>query len=262
MKHPISHPHTNWYGLWTLYEREVARFIKVYNQTLIAPTVTSLLFLAIFSLALNGRSHHIGDVPFQEFMAAGLIMMTMIQQAFANTSSSYTFGKVLGTIIDYLMPPLNSGQILFAMVMAGLTRGLMIGALCAVCISFFVPLHLHHFGHLLFYAIVSCLVMALFGMVAGIFADTFDQMAAITSYIITPLAFLSGTFYSIENLPSFWYHVTHYNPFFYMLDGFRYALTGHADSDIHVGMIYLSSLAVLLWLICYQMLRTGYRIKS
>lgn len=252
----------NYIGLRTVYEKEVRRFIKVYNQTLIAPVVTALLFLAVFNLAISGHAKDVGAVPFGLFMASGLIMMSVMQQAFANTSSSFIMGKVLGTMIDYLMPPLSAGEIIFAMVMAGVTRGIMVGVLVGIAVSIFVPMEMHNIWLALFFIISSSMFMSLLGMFTGIFAETFDQSAAITSYIITPLSFLSGTFYSVSKLPAFWYEASHYNPFFYMIDGFRYGITGYHDSNIVAGVAIITFCNIFLWAIVHAMLSSGYRIKS
>ncbi len=252
----------NWYGLRALFSKEVHRFMKVYNQTLFAPMVNALLFLAIFNLALSDRVDTIQGVPFSHFMVPGLIMMTMIQNAFANSSSSLIMGKVLGSIIDLLMPPLNAVEITIAMVGAGIMRGLATGLLVALGISLFVPFGIHNIWLLVCYAVLACMAMALLGMMGGILADSFDQMSAITSYVITPLSFLSGTFYSIQQLPDFWQQVNLANPFFYMVDGFRYSLTGYHDGDLTFGLSYLIFANIILLIIVYQMIERGYRIKT
>ena len=249
-------------GFLTLYRKEVMRFLKVYNQTLFAPMVNSLLFLSVFSLALGDRIVEVSGVPFEKFMVCGLIMMTVIQNAFANTSSTITFGKVLGSIIDVLIPPLSPFEITLAMTLGGITRGIMSGLAVAVAISFFVEMGMYDFWVMCFYLIFAAMMLALLGMIAGIYSDSFDQMSAVTSYVITPLSFLSGTFYSIKRLPEFWQEVNYYNPFFYMVDGFRYSLTGHSDADITTGMIYLICFNIVLFTIVYTMLKKGYRIKS
>ncbi len=236
--------------------------MKVYNQTLIAPMVTSLLFLAVFSLAMGHRVREIAGVPFQEFMVAGLIMMTMAQNAFANTSSSLTMGKVLGTMIDLLLPPLSARDITLAMILGGVTRGICAGIAVTIAASFFVKLQVHDAGLMLLYILLSCTMLAALGMVTGIISDSFDQTAAITSYIITPLTFLSGTFYSVTQLPAFWQTVNQFNPFFYMVDGFRYSMTGHSDGSLTTGLIVLCATNLLLCTVTYVMLKKGVRIKS
>lgn len=236
--------------------------MKVYNQTLIAPVVTSLLFLAIFQLALGGRINYVGEVPFPVFMSSGLIMMTVVQQAFANSSSSLIMGKVIGHIIDYLMPPISAGEMILAMAGAAVLRGMIVAVLAGLSIWIFIPIGIYDFGFVVAFVILSSIFLALLGLLTGVFTETFDQMAAITSYIITPLAFLSGTFYSIKNLPEFWQTVVHYNPFFYMIDGFRYGMTGFSDSDPATGLVILAVLNVVLWLVIHRMISKGYRLKS
>lgn len=251
----------NFIGTWTLYTKEVHRFIKVYNQTLLAPVVTSLLFLAVFNLALGNHVAQVGEVPFAPFMASGLIIMAVVQNAFANTSSSFTMGKVLGTLIDYLIPPLSAGELIFASALAGITRGLCVGLLVYVSLSLFIPLSLHSFFYTSFHILAASLLLALLGLLAGIISETFDQMAAVTSYVITPLAFLSGTFYSVQHLPPFWQQVSHLNPFFYMIDGFRYGITGHHDSNLTTGILYLTAMIVVVWTLNHVLISKGYRIK-
>jgi len=252
----------NWVGVRSLYTKEVLRFLRVYNQTLIAPMVNAVLFLAIFVFALGDRVKVVGNIAFIDFMAPGLIMMTMVQNAFANTSSSLIMGKVLGTIIDVLLPPLSAAEVTFSMAMGGVTRGILSGISVAIAISFFADLYVHDWILLLTYSIVACTFLSLLGLIGSIFANSFDQMAAITSYIITPLAFLSGTFYSIKRLPEFWQTVNHFNPFFYMIDGFRYSMTGQADANITTGLIVLTSGVVICYIIAQTLFSKGYRIKS
>lgn len=258
----------NYYGMYTLYLREVLRFIKVYNQTLIAPLINSLLFLAVFSLALKDRVSDVAGVPLQQFIIPGLIMMTVLQNAFANTSSTLTFGKVLGIIVDILIPPLSPKELAISISLGGATRGVMSGLVVGLAIyilGFFVPslaFDVQHWGVMIFYLVFASLALSLIGMIAGIFSDSFDQMSAITSYVITPLSFLSGTFYSTHNLPVFWQQVNQFNPFFYMIDGFRYSFTSHSDANIQTGMWYIIILNIFLFLIVYYMLKKGYRIKS
>ncbi len=249
-------------GTKTLYCKEVHRFLKVYNQTLIIPVANALLFFAIFKLALGDRVKTIGALPFDEFMAAGLIMMAVIQNSFANTSSSLIMGKVIGNIIDYLMPPLSAAEVTLAMIFAGVTRGVIVGVLVAAAIAVFVPIKIHSLGFIVFYLIAGSMFLATLGVFAGIISDTFDQMAAVNSYIIVPMSFLSGTFYSVNALPEFWYNVSHLNPFFYMIDGLRYGLTGYHDSNLMGGIIFLIITNIVLWLVVHTLFARGYRIKS
>lgn len=252
----------NTLGTYSLFMKEVKRFMKVYNQTLFIPVVNAMLFLAVFSLAMNNRVGAIGELPFTTFIAPGLIMMAVMQNSFANTSSSFIMGKVLGTIIDYLMPPLSAAEITFAMVMAGVIRGVAVGLLVFIAILLFIPLEIYHIGYALFFIISAAMLLASLGLFAGIIADTFDQMAAVNSYLIVPLSFLSGTFYSVKQLPGIWYEISHFNPFFYMIDGFRYGLTGHHDGNLTVGVFTMIASNIVVWIVVQTMLARGYRIKS
>lgn len=252
----------NWLGLWTLSAKEVRRFMKIPGQTVLAPTVTTLVFLAIFSLALGGAVRRIGDIPFMEYLAPGLIMMAIVQNAFANTSSSMMIGKVQGSIVDILIPPLSAAELTLAFVSGGVVRGLMVGLGVAISMSIFVPLGVHSFWALLFYPLAASLMLSLIGLAAAIWADKFDQMAAITNFVITPLSFLSGTFYSIDRLPEPWHAMSLANPFFYLIDGMRYALIGHADGSLLVGVAVLCTLNLALWTLCHQMIARGYKIKE
>jgi ABC-2 type transport system permease protein len=249
-------------SIGTLYKREVWRFLKVWNQTILAPVITTLLFLAVMSLALGGNAHSIGGMPFAEFIAPGLIMMAVVQNAFANTSSSLILSKIQGVIIDLLMPPFKGGEITFALVMGGVTRGLLVALSVSVSIYLLIPLEIHSWPLILTYLILSSSMLALFGCLAGIIAPSFDLLAAITNYVITPLSFLSGTFYSIGQLPPFWQKLAHLDPFFYMIDGFRYALTGHHDGSIQTGLWVLVTMNITLWVIVRHLFVTGWRLKS
>jgi len=252
---------SNAIGLYTLYMREVRRFLKVYTQTIVGPVVTTLLFLAVFTLALGPSVNMIGDVPFIEFLAPGLIMMAMAQNAFANTSSSMMISKVQGNIVDTLMPPLNAHELTFGHAMGGATRGVMVGFVVGVVLSFFVPFGIHNVGMIVFHAVGASLMLSLLGVIGGIWSDKFDHIAAVTNFIITPLSFLSGTFYSINRLPETAQVIAQLNPFFYMIDGFRYGFIGQADASIWVGMAVVAGVDAVLWLICWRMFATGYKLK-
>jgi len=252
----------NWVGLGTLYGKEVRRFMKVGLQTVMAPTITSMLFLAIFSLALGRAVKELGGGPFLEFMAGGLVMMAMVQNAFQNTSSSLMIAKVQGNIVDVLMPPLSAGEMLVGIAMGGVTRGLIVGFVLSLVMLFFVPMQIHSIGFLLLHAVAATLMMSLVGMITAIWAEKFDQLAAVTNFLITPLAFLSGTFYSIESLPETLRLITQFNPFFYMIDGFRYGLIGHADGDLGIGIAVVIGCDVVLFLICHRILVSGWKLKA
>jgi ABC-2 type transport system permease protein len=252
----------NLLGLWTLYAKEVRRFLKVLTQTVLAPMVTTLIFLAVFALALGGAQREIGGIPYLEFLAPGLLMMAVVQNAFANTSSSVVIAKVQGNIVDYLMPPLSPGELTFGIVMGGVTRGLIVGVGVIVAMLPFVRiLPVHPFMALLSLVLAS-MMLAVLGMMGGIWADKFDQMAAVTNFVITPLSFLSGTFYSIHDLPEPFHLIALVNPFFYMIDGIRWSFTGHADGPVAVGFIVLAATTAVLYAAAWQMMRSGYKLKA
>ncbi len=253
---------SNWLGLWTLYWREVRRFAKVYNQTILAPVVTTLLFLAIFALALGRAVEKAGGVPFMEFLAPGLVMMAIVQNAFANTSSSMIISKVQGNIVDTLMPPLNAHELTFGIAMGGVTRGIAVGIVVTLTMSIFVSVHVHNLGFILYHAFMASLMLSLLGIAGGIWSEKFDHMAAVTNFIVTPLSFLSGTFYSIDRLPPLFQTIAHANPFFYMIDGFRYGFIGRADMDPAIGVAVMAGVNVGLWILCYWMFATGYKLKA
>lgn len=265
---PVSRPGrppigaVNWRGLWTLCAKEIRRFMKIPAQTILAPTMTTLVFLAIFALALGGAVRTVNGVPFMVFLAPGLVMMAIVQNAFANTSSSLMSSKIQGNLVDILIPPLSPTELTLAYAVGGVMRGLLVGLTVGVAISTFVPIGVHSVWALIFYPVAASLMLSLMGMGAAIWADKFDQMAAITNFVITPLAFLSGTFYSIERLPEPWYTVSLFNPFFYMIDGMRYALIGRADGALVVGVVVLVVINAALWAMCHRMLASGYKIKE
>ena len=253
----------NWLGVWTLYMREVRRFTKVYTQTMLAPVVTTLLFLAVFALAIGPRADSlVGGVPFMEFLAPGLIMMAIAQNAFANTSSSIVVAKIQGNIVDTLMPPFTAGELTLAFALGGATRGMVVGFIVAVPMSFFVPIHFHHPGFILFHGFMASLMLSLLGTVGGIWSVKFDHIAAVTNFVVTPLSFLSGTFYSIHRLPELAQAFAYANPFFYMIDGFRYGFIGASDADPLLGVLVMTAINVVLWTLCRQMFKAGYKLKA
>lgn len=252
----------NWFGAWTLLKKEILRFLKVYHQTLLSPVVNILLFLAVFTLSVGNHLQEINGVSFSIFVSSGLVMMAAMQNSFANSSSSMVMGRVMGHYIDYLIPPLGAFEILFAFALGAVLRGICVAIVAYVAIMFFVDLVIIHPFYALFYMFFACLFLGLIGVLCGIISETFDQMSAVTSYIITPLTFLSGTFYSTNSLPEFWRGVAHYNPFFYMIDGFRFALTDVHDGNLTFGMIYIIILNIILASTIFMMLKKGYKIKS
>lgn len=252
----------NTIGVYTLCSREILRFMKVWNQTVVAPVVTTLLFLAIMTLAMGGGPRNIDGMDFNRFIAPGLIMMAIVQNAFANTSSSLMLAKIQGVIIDILMPPLTGAEITFCLVVGGVVRGFLVGLVVLISVYCFVPFSMEHPLLALAFTILASIMLALLGVLTAVWAQSFDQLSAVTNYIITPLSFLSGTFYSIRQLPEFWYHVCHFNPFFYMIDGFRYAIIGYSDGNITTGLAVLTATNIALWITVLRMFKSGYRLKS
>ena len=254
--------HVNWLGMWTLTIREVRRFVAVWTQTLLAPLATATLFLLVFSLAIGTRRGDVMGVPFVQFLAPGILMMTVIQNSFANVSSSIVISKVQGNIVDTLMPPLSGLEILVGYLVGAIARGLLVavGIGCGLMLVLgLVPAHpLVALG----FVVLGAAFLGGLGIVAGVFAEKFDQMAAITNFIVTPLAFLSGTFYSVEALPPVLYAISHVNPVFYLIDGVRYGMIGVSDSDPLLGAAVCLSATAVICAMAWQMLRTGYRLKA
>jgi ABC-2 type transport system permease protein len=252
----------NWRGLWTLYHREVKRFFKVFTQTLAAPVVTTLLFYTIFTVALQNRVGNTGAVSFTVFLAPGLIMMTILQNSFANTSSSMMTSKIQGNIVDVLMPPISPLEMLCGFLGGGVTRGFIVGVSATIAMVVLVDFPFHNPAIILFFALTASMMMALLGMIGGIWAEKFDHMAAITNFVVVPLSFLSGTFYSIDRLPEIWQSVAHLNPFFYAIDGFRYGFIGQGDAPFWLGALVMISVDLALFLIVHRMLVSGYKLKT
>ena len=252
----------NYLSMWTLFKKEVHRFLKVGMQTVIGPAISSLLFLAVFTLALGRSVISINDVALAEFIAPGLIMMTMLQNSFANSASSIGQAKFQGNIIDVLMAPLSDLELTLGYILGSVTRGLICGLVTALGIVLFVNIQIHSYLNLIFYSFMGCLMMGSLGTMVGIWADKWDQQQGITNFIVLPLTFLSGTFYSISRLPEFWQNFAKFNPFFYNIDGFRYAFIGKSDSSLVVGSITLITINSLLVIFCYLMFKSGYKLKS
>ena len=260
---PLTIGRINFVGLVTLYSREVQRFLNVPLQTLAAPVITSVLFYLVFSVAIGERSNLVHEIDFITFLVPGLIMMSVLQNAFANTSSSLVISKVQGNIIDFLMPPLGSGELLFGLAAAGMTRGCCVGGVTALTLLTIGGHSLSfNFGIAFVFLLLGSLAMSFAGILAGIWANKFDEMSAITNFIVQPLTFLSGTFYSINNLPAPFDTIAALNPIFYAIDGFRYGMIGIADRYILTGLLTLSIVNLGLGLLCYFAFSSGYRLKS
>ena len=252
----------NYIGFKTMYKRETQRFLKVATQTLVAPAITTILFYMIFAVALKRSVIEINGVPFSEFLAPGLICMAILQNSFANTSSSILISKVQGNIVDILMPPVSEKELILAYSLGGMTRGILVGIVVAFTIYLFVPGSIFSIFHIFFFSVSSALFLSCLGILCGIWAEKFDHMAAITNFVIVPLTFLSGTFYSVLNLPVFWQNFTYINPFFYMIDGFRYGILGINDSNIISGIIILTLANIVSLILCMYILKSGYKLKT
>ncbi len=252
----------NGLGLWTLYVKEVRRFAKVGFQTVLAPVISTLLFLLVFTLAFGDIRPAVGGVPFTQFLAPGLIMMGILNNAFANSSSSLIVSKVQGNAVDFLMPPLSAAELSIAFITGAATRGVFVGTVSALCILPFMSLSLAHPLVAFWFALNAALMMGMVGLLAGIYAQRFDHLSAVQNFVLLPLTFLSGTFYSVKILPEIFQKLSAINPFFYLIDGFRYGFTGISDASIINGVAFTGIINVGLAIACYLVLRSGWRLKT
>lgn len=265
---PIIHQ-VNWLGLKTLYMKEVRRFFKVQTQTIWAPAITTLLFLVIFTVAMGRGDRMVLGVNFATFVAPGLIVMGMMQNAFANSSFAFLAGKMQGTIVDYLMPPLSEGELMLALTAASMTRAVLVGGALALMMSFWpdVSLAMAHPWAVAWFGLMGALFLALLGLISSIWAEKFDHNAAITNFIIAPLSLLSGTFYVIDNLAPIFQAISRANPFFYVISGFRFGFLGQSDigstnmAVLH-GAVGLGLLNAALAALAYALLRSGWKLKG
>lgn len=249
-------------GVWTLFKKEVLRFWRVAFQTLASPVLTALLYLLIFSHVLEGHVQVYKNVPYTAFLIPGLMMMSMLQNAFANTSSSLIQSKVMGNLVFILLTPLSYMQLFIAFLGASIIRGLAVGLAIYLVAIWFVDLPIANAAWILAFGLLGCALLGTFGMIAGIWAEKFDQMAAFQNFVIMPFTFLSGVFYSIHSLPPFWQAVSKFNPFFYMIDGFRYGFFGKSDVSPWLSLtVVVAFLAVLTW-ITLKMLKSGYKLRG
>lgn len=252
----------NWLGLATLTEREVRRFTNVWTQTLAAPVATAALFMLVFTLALGAGRGDVFGVSYAAFLAPGILMMTVIQNAFANTSSSILISKVQGNIVDTLMPPLSPAELLTGFTLGGVARGLFVAAAVGLALFPLLGLGVAHPFWALGFVLAGSALMALAGLIAGIVAQKFDHLAALTNFVITPLSFLSGTFYSVEAVPQAFGMLLHVNPIFYLIDGMRFGVIGASDSAPALGMGFVLAVDLVLGLVAFRWLRSGFRLKS
>jgi ABC-2 type transport system permease protein len=241
----------NWVGAWTLYKKEVLRFLIVWIQTIFSPLISSLLFLLVLSLAIGADRGNVLGVPFINFLAPGLISMQVIQQSFSHSSSSFMIGKIQGNIVDLLYAPLSATEVTTSIALAAVTRSVMIAIVSIIVFKLIIDIEISNYLLLIIFALLSSFILGNIGIIAGLWAEKFDHMATVTNFVIVPLSFLSGTFYSIERLPEFLQMISKANPFFYMIDGFRYSFIGKADGSIFIGLIYLSVLSFVSWFVTY-----------
>ena len=252
----------NWVGAWTLYKKEVLRFLIVWVQTIFSPLISSLLFLLVLSLAIGADRGEVLGVPFITFLAPGLISMQIIQQSFSHSSSSFMIGKIQGNIVDLLYAPLSASEVTISVSLAAVTRSVMIAIVSIIVFKLLIDIEIKNYLLLIIFTLLSSFVLGNIGIIAGLWAEKFDHMATVTNFVIVPLSFLSGTFYSINRLPEVLQIISKANPFFYMIDGFRYSFIGKADGSILVGLLYLTVLSFVSWFVTYILYKKGYKIKS
>jgi ABC-2 type transport system permease protein len=265
---PVFHGF-NRVGLWTLYMKEVRRFLKVQTQTIWAPAVTTLLFLVIFTVAMGRGNRLVLGVPFATFVAPGLIMMGMMQNAFANASFSMLAGKLQGTIVDFLMPPLSEGELMLGIVAAAVTRAVLVGFAVAAAMALWpgVSMAVAHPWAIVWFGLMGAILLSLVGLLASLWAEKFDHNAAVTNFVVAPLSLLSGTFYVIHNLSPLFQAISRANPFFYMISGFRFGFLGESDigstNQAVVGAAAAMGLLNLaIGVVVYLLLRSGWKLKS
>ncbi len=258
---PRRYPGVNWVGVITLYQREVRRFWKVGAQTVAAPVVTTLLYMLVFVVALQG-ARPLHGTPFAEFVAPGLIMMAILNNAFANSSSSLIQAKIMGTATDFLTPPLSPLELTLGFTLGSATRGVLVGLVTAICVLPFARLGMANILAIIWFAVAASFIMGMLGVLAGLWSEKFDHLSAVQNFVVMPMTFLSGAFYLVENLPEPFATVSHFNPFFYLIDGFRYGFIGHAESNLAVGVVGSAVLMVVMAAACWLVFRSGWRLKS
>lgn len=260
---PILTPQiTEGSGFPTLLHKEMMRFIKVGFQTVAAPVVTALLYLLIFAQILEDRVQVYDSVPYTSFLIPGLMMMSMLQNSFANPSSSLIQSRITGNLVFILLPPISHREIFSAYILAAVIRGLAVGLCIGLVSLFFVSLPVANLFWVLAFAILSCAIMATLGLIAGLWSEKFDQLAAFQNFLIMPATFLSGVFYSIHSLPPFWQKVSQWNPIFYTIDGFRYGFFAASDVSPWHSLIVVGSAFILLTLIALHLLKSGYKLRN
>ena len=259
---PRRYPGINWIGVQTLYLREVRRFWKVGAQTVAAPVVTTLLYMLVFVVALQNARPPLHGTPFALFVAPGLIMMAMLNNAFANASSSLIQAKIMGTATDFLTPPLSPLELTIGFTLGAATRGVAVGLVTALCVLPFAKLGLANVALIVWFGLIASLLMGMMGVLAGLWSEKFDHLSAVQNFVVMPMTFLSGTFYLIDSLPEPFASISRFNPFFYLIDGFRAGFIGHAEGNLWVGVVMSGVLTVLMGAACWLVFRSGWRLKS
>ena len=251
-------------GFSTLLLKETLRFWKVGFQTIGAPVLTSLLYLLIFSHALKNRISVYPDseIDYLTFLVPGLAMMSLLQNAFANTSSSLAQSKMMGNIVFILLTPISHHALFAAYITAACVRGLFVAAGVVVAAMFFVNVPIHNIFLILFFGTCGGVMLAALGLIAGLWAEKFDHIAAFQNFVILPMTFLSGVFYSVQSLPPMWQTVSHVNPFFYLIDGFRAGFFGRPDVPLELSIFVVSMVTVFLSLGCFSLIRSGYKLRG
>ena len=252
----------NWIGIKSLIIKENLRFLSVAGQTIVGPIITAVLFLVVINLAVGNQREDVLGVEFIIFLAPGLIAMQFISQSFAHSSSSILMGKVMGNIVDLIGAPLSAAEVTLSIISASIFRSIIICALSVMIFTLTIDLNVQNYLVLILYLILSSFILGAVGFIAGLWAEKFDNMATVTNFIIVPLSFLSGTFYSVESLPAVLRDISYYNPFFHMIDGFRYAFISDLDGSISFGLTYLGIIALIVWFVAYYLYKKGYKIKS
>ena len=252
----------NWIGFKSLWLKECNRVMAVWQQTLLSPLVSSLLFLSVLSLALGNNRGDVLGYSFISFLAPGLIAMSILTQSFSHSVSSLMIAKIQGNIVDMLYAPLSALEVSMAIILAAITRSVLIAVISIVVFSLIVEIPINNIFYIFIFGFLSAFILGSLGFITGLWAEKFDHTATVTNFIITPLSFLSGVFYSIDRLPTLFQTISHINPFFYMIDGFRYGFLGASDGSINIGIIYLTILSFVMWFIAFYLYRKGYKIKS
>jgi ABC-2 type transport system permease protein len=252
----------NWIGFKSLWLKECNRFLAVWQQTLLSPLVSSLLFLSVLTLALGNDRGEVLGYSFISFLAPGLIAMSILTQSFSHSVSSLMIGKIQGNIVDMLYAPLSPLEVSLAIILAAVTRSLLIAIISIFIFSIIIEIYIYNIFYIFIFSILGSFILGALGFIAGLWAEKFDHTATVTNFVITPLSFLSGVFYSIDRLPHFFQTISSINPFFYVIDGFRYGFLGVSDGSIIFGIVYLIILALITGFIAFYLYKKGYKIKS